>query len=155
MSELDIVLRRQVPADLDAVWDFVVVNFFGNHMLWDPAIVGLRQLTAEPVRAGTRGVEIRNFGGKQEAEFVVSALDPRRRFVFVNTTGPFELERQYDFAGDGGGTQFSFRFRMAPKGLMRLLFPLIRGIIARQVEPNIDRLCSLLVETVPIRSAKV
>jgi hypothetical protein len=143
MSELDIVLKREVPASVDAVWNYVVAHFFDNHRRWDPAIVALKQLTPGPVGIGTRGIETRNFGGRQDAEFVVTSLEPKRRFAFANTTGPFKLERQYDFAGDSR-TQLSFHFHMAPKGVMRLLFPLLKGVIARQVASNIDRLCGLL-----------
>lgn len=137
---LDVRLTRTVAADPDTVWRFVAEDFFANHRKWDPAIVELRQLTPAPIGEGTRGVEVRQFGGRQEAEFVVTAFVPRQRFAFSNTTGPFALERSYDFTASG----FTFHFRMAGKGMMRLLFPLLRGTIAKQVEGNIDRLCGLL-----------
>jgi hypothetical protein len=144
MSSLDVEVTRDLAVSTDVVWDYVVAGFFGNHPRWDPAIVELRKLTEGEVRVGTRGVEVRNFGGRQEAEFVISELTPKRRFAFSNTTGPFKLERRYDFA-DGGRTRLTFHFSMAPKGIIRLIFPLLRGPIAKQVESNIDRLCRLLM----------
>jgi hypothetical protein len=150
MNRLDVELTRDLPVSTDVVWDYVVAGFFGNHQRWDPAIVELRKLTEGAVQLGTRGVEVRNFGGRQEAEFVVTELTPKRRFAFSNVSGPFALERRYDFA-DGGRTRLTFHFSMAPKGMTRLLFPLLRGMIAKQVESNIDRLCGLLT-TAPSRT---
>jgi hypothetical protein len=144
MAALDVVVEREVASVPAAVWEFVVDGFFANHPRWDPAIAELRKLTDGPVAQGTRGLEVRNFGGRQAAEFVVTELEPQRVFSFSNTSGPFALERSYSFAPTSTGCRFIFRFQMRPKGPMVLLFPLVQRTIARQVGENIDRLCALL-----------
>jgi hypothetical protein len=144
MTGIDLTTNRGVRASLPGTWTFIAEAFFANHPRWDPAIVELRQLTEGPMGAGIRGVEVRSFGGRQAAEFVVTAYEPHKRFVFRNLTGPFELERSYDFLAAGAGTAIEFRFRMMPKGPLRLLFPLLRRTIEGQVEANISRLAGLL-----------
>src|SRR5690349_15039932 len=101
MAELEVKLERDLAADVATVWRFVVEDFFANHPLWDPAIVELRKLSDGPMAQGTRGIEARNFGGRQAAEFVVTRLEPRSAFGFSNTTGPFALERNYTFSPAG------------------------------------------------------
>jgi hypothetical protein len=64
--------------------------------------------------------------------------------MFTNTTGPFALDRSYTFVDEGQGTRFTFTFQMAPKGVMKLLFPLVRGTVEKQVRGNIARLADLL-----------
>jgi hypothetical protein len=158
MAGLEVELKRDVAADVATTWAFIVENFFSNHPRWDPAIVELRKLSDGPMAEGTRGLEVRNFGGRQAAEFVVTRLEPQRAFAFSNTTGPFALERSYTFSSAGAGCRFTFRFEMRPRGPMILLFPLLRRTIARQVEDNIGRLCGLLAGgsrngTPPLRRA--
>ena len=145
---LDVRVEHLVPRDPAEVWSFVVDGFFRNHARWDPAVTECRSLDdgSQPLRPGARGVEVRRFGGKQRAEFEVTDVDNGRRFAFRNTTGPFQLRRTYTFVPEGPGTRLTFAFEMAPRGAMKLLFPLFRGTIRKQVEGNIGRLARLLRE---------
>jgi len=154
MAVLDLSLEREVGTDPRRVWGFVVEEFFANHRKWDPAIVDLTPLTEGPVGPGTRGREVRSFGGRQAAEFLVTRFEPETLFAFVNATGPFALERAYSFRPSGPGCRMVFRFTMRPKGAMRLFFPVLRGLIARQVAANIDRLCGLLAAEGQSREAE-
>jgi hypothetical protein len=149
MSGIEVSLEHVVPRNTASVWAFVVEEFFTNHPKWDLAITECRRLdgNAAPIQKGTRGLEVRSFGGKQSAEFEVTELERQQRFAFRNTTGPFELNRVYTFEPDGGATRLTFSFQMAPKGAMKVLFPLFRGTIRRQVETNIGRLVQLLSST--------
>jgi hypothetical protein len=146
MSRLDVHVEQVVRRSPREVWSFVVEGFFRNHGRWDPAVTECRPVDGDGVvaRRGMRGLEVRQFGGKQTAEFVVTEVDDGRRFAFRNTTGPFELERAYTFSPEGAGTRLSFVFEMAPRGAMKLLFPLVRGKIRQQVVANIERLATLL-----------
>lgn len=86
-------------------------------------------------------------GGRKTAEFEVTELNRPDSFRFRNVTGPFALERRYRFNGAGTGaraTTVEFDFEMAPKGAMRLLFPLLRPVIAKQVRANIARIPELV-----------
>lgn len=148
MGSLEVRLERLVPKRAEDVWSFVVDGFYANHSKWDPAVVECRPIDGgKRIERGARGVEVRTFGGKQAAEFEVTDVEPRRRFVFKNLTGPFELLRTYTFeptGPDGAQTRLTFTFEMSPKGGMKLMFPLFRRTIRKQVETNIDRLARLM-----------
>jgi hypothetical protein len=145
MSELELSVEEQVCASAAQVWSYVVEHYFENHSLWDPAIVAMDKLTPGGVGMGTRGRETRRlFVGRQATDFEVVACEPRTRFVFRNTSGPFELEREYRLAEDGGRTALRFRFQMKPRGPMKLVFPLLRNTVERQVRENMARIPALI-----------
>lgn len=131
-------------ADLESTWVYVAEQYFDHHASWDPAVVDMQPSQPGNVRSGFTGVETRRFLGRQRAGFEITEFIPQRRFALRNTSGPFKLDRAYDFVPENGGTRISFSFRMAPKGPARLLFPLLRRIIARQVRSNIDRLADVV-----------
>jgi hypothetical protein len=145
MKSLQVNKAIHVPSSAVDTWDFIVVNFFANHSRWDPAVVGMENLTDGPVRLGTTGIETRSFMGRQRARFEVTAFEPRNRFAFRNVSGPFQLDRSYTFepAADGT-TSITFRFDMRPKLPVRPLFGLMSGQIEAQVVANIERLATLL-----------
>jgi hypothetical protein len=120
---------------------YVAAGFFEHHSTWDPAIT-VERTSAGPVGKGATGVETRRFlGQKQRAAFEITEFDAPSRFAFRNTSGPFALERAYTFEPIDDGTAIMFTFRMAPRAFpLTLLFPLIRGKIAKQVASNIERL---------------
>ena len=145
--QLHVVTRAEVPCPVEAVWAFVAEGFFEHHREWDPAVVGMERLTEGPIAVGLRGRETRSFAGKQSADFEVTELDRLAVFGFRNTSGPFDLQRRYRFTEteSGTGTYVDFDFRMAPKGAMTLLFPVLRPVIGKQVRANIARIPGLVV----------
>jgi hypothetical protein len=129
------------------VFEFVAAGFFEHHQLWDSDIVELRQHSPGPVTVGTTGTEVRRFMGKQSADFEVTEFEPTHRFVWTNTSGPIALDRAYTFEPTGQGTHVRFDFETEPRLLpFRLLFPLVKGIIAGQVRTNIGNLERILAE---------
>ncbi|HEY3353458.1 MAG TPA: SRPBCC family protein [Polyangia bacterium] len=147
MSTLDVTADAQVSAPLDVVWRYVAEGYFEHHGLWDPAIRRMRKLTDGPLRAGTRGVETRRSLGDQDAEFEITGYEIGKRVALRNTTGPFVLERAYSFVETATTTTVRFDFHMAPKGVMRLIFPLLRRTIERQVRANVARISCLVAST--------
>ncbi|HTQ91039.1 MAG TPA: SRPBCC family protein [Streptosporangiaceae bacterium] len=117
-------------------------GYFEHHSSWDPAVVEMVKLTSGPVAAGTRGREVRRFAGRQAAGFTVTDAAEPSRFALSSTSGPFALDRSYEFKPNGAGCTVSFSFDMRPKAAMRLAFPLLRRTIAAQVRANIGRIPS-------------
>ena len=149
MDNLSVTCDVVVRSTTAQVWQYVAERYFDHHSRWDPAVTGMHQLTDGPVGKGTRGVETRRFITEQPAEFEITEYEPEARFAFRNTSGPFAVERAYSFVPAGAGTRLTFRFEMAPKGPMKLLFPLLRGTIARQVQANIARIPALVEAHTP------
>lgn len=132
---------RRAPAE---VWEYVADSYFDHHRYWDPAVVGMEQLTSGSIGKGTLGVETRRFVARQHAEFEVTEFRAPTVFALRNTTGPFSLDRAYALSPDNDGTRLAFEFAMSPRGVMRLPFPLLRSTIERQVRANIARIPALL-----------
>lgn len=143
MLDLQVHVEVRVGQSVETVWRYVAVGYFEHHSSWDPAVVEMIKLTSGPVTVGTRGREVRRFGGRQAAGFTVTDLAEPSRFALTNTSGPFALDRTYEFKPDGDGCIVSFSFCMRPKAAMRLAFPLLRSTIAAQVKANISRLASV------------
>jgi len=139
MWETSVEIRT--GATPERAFAYVAGWFFENHAKWDPAIE-VEKTSIGPAAKGSTGVEIRRFlGGKQRAGFEITEFDGPSRFAFRNTSGPFECDRAYTLEPSGEGTAITFVFRMAPKAFpLTVLFPLIRGTIAKQVRGNIERL---------------
>jgi hypothetical protein len=136
-----------VPCTPEAAFTFIATDFFENHRRWDPAITELTQTSPAPLGVGTTGREVRQFGGRQVADFRVTEYAPARRFAFTNTSGAFWLDRAYTLTPDDGGTRICFTFDMRPRALpMRLFAPLLHGMIKAQVTANIERLRHLLTD---------
>ncbi len=142
--ELAVVHEVSCRAGLDSTWDFVAEQYFDHHSSWDPAVVAMQQNQPGPPQPGLTGVETRRSSG----DSVPASRLPRScRSVGSRCGTPLvrsSLDRAYDFAPESAGTRIRFSFHMAPKGPARLLFPLLRPVIARQVRSNIDRLADVV-----------
>jgi hypothetical protein len=137
---LQVHAEARIDQPVETVWRYVVAGYFEHHGSWDPAVVEMTRLTSGPVAVGTRGREVRRFGGRQAADFTVTDVAEPSRFALSSTSGPFALDRTYELKPDGAGCTVSFTFDMRPKAAMRLAFPLLRRTIAAQVKANIGRL---------------
>jgi hypothetical protein len=146
MATLEVRCTVLVPGSPERVWSFVAEEYAAHHHLWDPSILEM-SLDGGPT-PGATGVEVRRLGPRrQRTRFRVDEAERPRRFAFHDLDGPFDLARSYELAPANGGspaTELTFRFTMSPRGAVRLLFPLIRRGIERQVRANIDRLPGLV-----------
>ena len=141
MRDLDVRCEQVVRRSLEEVWRYVAEGYLDHHGRYDPAVVSMRLLTDGPIGVGAVGEEGRRLAGRvQRTRFEVTAFDQPRLFALSDRTGPFALERSYTFEKHPAGTRVSFRFTMSPRGPVRLVFPLLRAPIARQVRANIARL---------------
>ncbi|HVT64084.1 MAG TPA: SRPBCC family protein [Mycobacteriales bacterium] len=144
MQPVKVIKQIHVAASAEDAWSFIATRYFENHSQWDPAIVGMANLTGGAVRLGTAGIETRRFLGRQHARFEVTEFVAPKRFAFRNVSGPFHLERSYTLEPEAGGTAITFSFEMQRKPAAKPLFLLARRQIEAQVVANIDRLAALL-----------
>lgn len=144
MSHSPLQVRFDVAAAIEDVRRFVIDDYFANHTSWDRGLLELVALDGGPVRPGARGRETRQFLGRQETEFeIVEVADTRLRLR--DEPSAWTLERTYDLEPSETGTRVTFTFAMEPnRGLFRLVYPVARPIIAKQVRRNMDVLARLL-----------
>lgn len=144
MSRAPLQVRFDVAASIEDVRRFVIADYFTNHTRWDRALLELVALDDGAVRPGARGRETRQFLGRQDTEFeIVEVTD--RRLRLRDEPSAWILERTYELEPSETGTRVTFTFAMEPnRGLFRLVYPVARPVIARQVRRNMDVLAGLL-----------
>lgn len=97
-----------------------------------------------------RGTETRRFLGTQTTTFEITELTPKRRLVLHDDPHVWTLTRTYQIAPHGQGATVTFDFDMSPRAWwFRLVHPLVRPLIQRQVRANMARLRTLLEGQVP------
>ena len=136
--EVSIHLNRPV----DEVFAFLVDP--ANQPAWQSNLIESEQLTAGPMRVGTRIREVRRLGRRPtEYQAEVSALEPDKRFALRVITGP-RVALNYAFTAEEGGTRLHYQFVMRTSGMMRLLEPLIAHSLRKQSTSDFARLKGIL-----------
>ena len=135
-----------VRSDPAAVFDHVGHGVFEHHQLWDPSVMSMRKTTPGPIAVGTTGEERRRFGPWSiVSDIVITAFEPDRRFGFRTTSGPMLEESDWTIEASGDGSTVAIRLRLTPVSRgMRLMAPLMRPVLDRNVGRNVQRIRALL-----------
>jgi uncharacterized protein YndB with AHSA1/START domain len=136
--EVTIHLNRPV----EQVFAFLIDT--GKLSTWQSNLIKMEQLTAGPLRAGSRFREVRRLGRREsEIQGEITAFEPNRRFETKTITKP-QVMVSYSFEAENGGTRLKHKFVMLTSGLMRLLEPLIAGSIKKESEADFETLKRIL-----------
>jgi len=102
---------------------------------WQTSKTSVEQLTAGPPQLGTRVRERTKQPGGKEFEQIVEFTEfdrPTRVHAHI-VEGPYPIDGTWSFEPDGDGTRVHFVAAGALSGVMRLLQPVARRLIARQM----------------------
>jgi uncharacterized protein YndB with AHSA1/START domain len=136
--EVTIHLNRPV----EQVFAFLMDT--GKLSTWQSNLIKMEQLTAGPLRAGSRFREVRRLGRRDsEIQGEITVFEPNRRFETKTITRP-NVTVSYSFEAENGGTRLKHKFVMLTSGLMRLLEPLIAGSIKKESEADFETLKRIL-----------
>jgi len=111
---------------------------------------GLEQMEPDPpgpAAAGTRVHEVLRTSGRQYvADTVVTEFDPgvSYRFAGEGTVGGLAGGRKVAPAADGEGALFTYAVELEPRGMMRLLGPLLRRTVRSNLRRDLEQLKALL-----------
>ncbi len=84
------------------------------------------------------------FGRRVPADYEITAYEPDRRIGFRAIAGPVRPEGSYELSPlDSGGTRVTFALRAAPRGLARLMSPMVSRTMRSEVA-QLDRLRGVL-----------
>jgi uncharacterized membrane protein len=122
---------------------FAYLDALDRHGEWQSDIVSAKIATEGPVRVGTRAVERRRMGRReQEVSYEITEHDPPRRSSFRGVNGPIRPVGTVDVEslGDGGSSRVTIRFDLEGHGLGKLIAPLARRQAAKTVPQNQERL---------------
>jgi uncharacterized protein YndB with AHSA1/START domain len=83
------------------------------------------------------------FGRRVPADFEITAFEPERRIGFRAIAGPVRPEGAYELQPAGGGTRVTFSLRCTPRGLGKLMTPMVAKTMRSEVA-QLDKLREVL-----------
>jgi uncharacterized membrane protein len=137
-EERSVMIRRS----LEEV--FAYVSDVRHSAQWQAGLLEVRKVTEGPLGVGTRFAVVRKLLGRRvelSSEFV--RFEPHRMVTF-RFAGSVPGEGSYSFDSTPGGTRVTSRVEMWPRGISRLVEPLIAASLRRQMEADLPVLKELL-----------
>lgn len=97
---------------------------------WNEGASSTELTSAEPIGIGSQFVTV-NRG--QEMKSTIARYDRPDRLDFSVTSKTLDVASVFRFSEMGPGTQLVIEFEPHPKGIMKLLFPVLRPVIRRDL----------------------
>jgi uncharacterized protein YndB with AHSA1/START domain len=111
---------------------FAVASDPASQLKWQPErLRGLEALTGSPPRKGARYRG--NYKGMGWMEFEFAEFEPPRRFVHKSRVMGTDLYHVWELRPNNGGTTLEQQMSGEPRGLFRLILPLMRGSMKKQL----------------------
>ena len=134
-----VVIARPVPE----VFAFVADH--ENLPAWTVGVKESQRLTAGPPASGARyGVVGKLLGRSVESSYQITAFEPGRGFEGTMTSPMFGFSERYRFESDQDATRVSMSAAVQPRGVFRLLTPIMTAGVRRQVKADHRRLKTVL-----------
>ena len=122
---------------------FAYLDDLGRHGEWQEQLVSARVDTDGPTRVGTRVVERRRMGGReQEVVYEITEHEAPRGFAFRGTGGPIRVvgKGTVEPVGDGSRSRVTINLDFTGHGVGKLLVPMARSQARKQVPKDHERL---------------
>jgi len=145
MSPVQVAESVQIARPPAEVWEAIADYSFD--LEWRE---GLQQMDPDPegpAAAGTKVHEVvRTSGREYVADTVVTEFEPgiSYRFEGEGTVGGLAGGRTVAPAADGEGAVFTYAVELEPRGMMRLLGPLLRRTVRANLRRDLQQLKTLL-----------
>lgn len=133
-----IVATRTIKAPLDLV--FQTVSDVRNFRAAVPHIVKIEFLSDQQVGVGTRFRETRVMHGREQAvEIEIAEHVENERVRMVSDAGGAIWDTEFSLSKAGGDVELNMRMDVRPyRFLARMMIALIRGMVAKGVESDMD-----------------
>ncbi|MFN2589753.1 MAG: SRPBCC family protein [Actinomycetota bacterium] len=110
-----------------------------NTPAWSPAVES--STSDGPIGPGTTGTETRRFMGRRMTlGWRITKFEPGRVYGFEYTSGPLPAQAVFTFEAVPEGTRVVCRTDIRPRGILKLLGPMIAREGKREDEGNLRRL---------------
>lgn len=122
---------------------FDVMADIRNETQWNDGVSKAELTTDEPIGHGSRFVT-EHGGPLGQIESTITVFDRPNRLEFAATSKRMDLVISFTFTDSGSGTLVHGAFDPKPKGIMAVLFPLLRPMIRRDMakqHQNLKALC--------------
>ena len=125
---------RRSPAEV-----FAFLSEGENDRRWRSGVLDIRRKSGHGQGAiyeqGVKGP----FGRRVPADYEVTSYEPDRRIGFRAIAGPVRPEGSYELTPADGGTRVTFALRAEPRGLAKLMSPMVARTMRSEVA-QLDRL---------------
>jgi len=130
----------------EEVFDVIGTHCYENHPRWEREVVAIRPVTPGPIGLGSRAVMIREeYGRRSETEYEVTAFEPARAIAFRHPQSSMLFELRFDLRpAEGSTTDLSVHVRMQPRGLFRIMSPLLALQLPRRSDRITRRVIGLI-----------
>jgi uncharacterized protein YndB with AHSA1/START domain len=132
---------RRSPAEV-----FAFLSEGENDRRWRGGVLDIRRKSGHGEGAiyeqGVKGP----FGRRVPADYEVISFEPDRRIAFRAIAGPVRPKGSYELTPADGGTRVTFALRAQPRGLAKLMSPMVARTMRSEVA-QLDRLRAVLEES--------
>lgn len=145
---IEVVVDRPISRPAEAVFDFL--SDHSNNPRWQQGMESCTWTTPPPIGVGSRYDQVARFLGREiRTEFEVTAHEPGRSITIESRSGPLDLHitrtvEAVDARAGADRAHVHAVIQGTPKGLLRLLEPLMAGKVRKDINADYDRLVTLL-----------
>jgi hypothetical protein len=107
-----------------------------NITQWNRGVSRSEMKSDQPIGAGSR-FETVNRG--QTMASTITRYERPQRLEYDVTSKAMDVHGQFEFHSTAGGTKLDMRFDASPKGIMKVLFPVLKPLIRRDLIRQHDR----------------
>ena len=127
-AESKITIHRPVQQ----VFDFVLDG--ANNPLWRPAVTDIKARSEKPYGTGSSFKQgLKGPGGRIDGDYQITECQPNRVIKFQVVAGPARPTGVYQFDSDGEFITVTFVLDFQPKGLAKLMNPMIQSSMQSEV----------------------
>jgi carbon monoxide dehydrogenase subunit G len=131
----------EIQRPVDEVFAFLSEG--ENDRRWRSGVIDIRRKSGHGCGAiyeqGVKGP----FGRRVSADYEITSYEPDRRIGFRAIAGPVRPEGSYELTPTDGGTRVKFALRAEPRGLAKLMTPMVAKTMRSEVA-QLDRLRAVL-----------
>lgn len=129
------IIENQTTIARPAEEVFAFVSDPRNDPKWHTDVIEAHRTDDEPVGAGTTyAVNFKPFMGQSKGTITVREYAPPRRVVFDGRMGSMAPTVTLTVEPDGAGSRFTRHVQIPPRGLLRIVAPLITSMVRKQAD---------------------
>lgn len=124
--------RITIQRPVSEVFGFVLDG--SNNQFWRPSVTDVTPLTEKPYGVGSAFKQgLKGPGGRIDGDYKITECKPNELIKFEVTAGPARPTGLYQFSSEGNSTTVLFVLDFQPKGLARLMDPMINQSMKSEV----------------------
>lgn len=114
---------------------------------WNDSVSRAELTSDEPIGQGSRFITVNKI---QHQEVTITRFDRPERLEFTVSGKRMDVPTTFTFAETDGQTALVMQFDVRPKGLMSMLFPLLKPVMRRELSKqhaNFKKLCEAAAQS--------